>query len=149
MGKSLGTNLWRTHSWIQGQSWIWIHLFFWTERCCNMTSLLLTRLLLLKIICCEVLASSSVQGGINDVSFAPCVVQPGLQAKGRLIIVQLANYICWNVTNLVTAFIAAQTRSHFHIKDKGFAHSSSGVINVKAFSSYPGLKSGLSNYQLF
>lgn len=51
-------------------------------------------LLLLKIICCEVLASSSVQGGIHDVSFAPCVEQDGLQAKGRLSSVQLANYIC-------------------------------------------------------
>lgn len=35
----------------------------------------------------EVLASSSVQGGIHDVSFAACVVQDGLQAKGRLLIV--------------------------------------------------------------
>lgn len=35
----------------------------------------------------EVLASSSAQGGIHDVSFAPCVVQDGLQAKGRLLIV--------------------------------------------------------------
>lgn len=40
-----------------------------------------------RIMCCKVLASASIQGGLHYISFAPCVVQDGLQAKGRLLIV--------------------------------------------------------------
>ena len=85
--KNLGTRLQGTHSWTRRQSWITACLFLCDGRCCNMTSLWPTWLLLLRVMCCKGSASASIQSGIHDTSFAPCVIQAGLQARGRLLIV--------------------------------------------------------------